>query len=149
MRGVTYSQAQALIAHALKLARQMGLPPLSVVVLDNGGHVKASASEDGVGTLRYEIARSKANAALGMGMDSIHFSRLLSQGTLSEAFSNALVGAAGGNFNPNPGGVLIHLGGQVAGAIGISGAAALDDHKVASFSIDKLKEGQAASAEAG
>lgn len=138
MRGINYTQANALIAQAISHARQNRLAPIAVVVLDSGGHIKASASEDGVGTLRFEIARGKANAALGMGFNSNQFTALLQAGVLSEAFSAALVGAANGHFNPNPGGTLITFDGKVIGAIGVSGASARDDHKITELALSSV-----------
>jgi uncharacterized protein GlcG (DUF336 family) len=138
MRGINYTQANALIAQAINHARQNRLAPIAVVVLDSGGHIKASASEDGVGTLRFEIARGKANAALGMGFNSSQFTALLQAGVLSEAFSAALVGAANGNFNPNPGGTLITFDEKIIGAIGVSGASARDDHKITELALSSV-----------
>lgn len=130
MRGISLTQASSLIKHTIDYARQINLPPMSLVILDSGGYVKASVSEDGVGTLRFDIARGKANAALGMGFNTDQFSELLRQGILTDSFSNALVGAANGLFNPNPGGVLILTNQEVIGAIGASGANAQSDHKI-------------------
>jgi uncharacterized protein GlcG (DUF336 family) len=46
----------------------MGLKPLSVVVLDAGGHVLAFEREDGASPGRFEIARGKAYGAVMLGM---------------------------------------------------------------------------------
>ena len=131
MRGITYDIANNLIKRAISVARKQGLPPLAIVVLDSGGHVKACGCEDGVGTLRFEIAQGKANAALGMGFDTRQFSELLARGVLSEAFSASLSVAANGKCNPNAGGVLLIPGAEIIGAIGISGASAEQDDFVA------------------
>ncbi len=122
------AQAQSLINTALSAARHRHLPPMAVVVLDARGCVKAAGSEDGVGTLRHDIAVAKANAALGMGMNTQQLSSLLQRGVLSQAFVAALVGQAQGKFNPNAGGMLIYRQGQVIGAMGASGASEQQDH---------------------
>ena len=54
----------------LATGRAAGMLPLTVVVLDAGGHVVVQKREDGSGILRAEIARGKAFAALGMGVGS-------------------------------------------------------------------------------
>ena len=54
----------------LATGRAAGMLPLTVVVLDAGGHVVVQKREDGSGILRAEIARGKAYAALGMGIGS-------------------------------------------------------------------------------
>ena len=67
--------------------------PLAVIALDVGGHVVAFKREDGCGNLRFDIARGKAAAALGMGMST----RLI-RDRLAErpAFQSALAAAAQG-----------------------------------------------------
>ena len=42
--------------------------PLTVAVLDDGGHLKAFAREDSAGILRPQIAVGKARGALGTGV---------------------------------------------------------------------------------
>jgi len=54
----------------LAAGRAAGMLPLTVVVLDAGGHVVVQKREDGSGILRAEIAYGKAYAALGMGIGS-------------------------------------------------------------------------------
>jgi len=46
----------------------MGLKPLSVVVLDAGGHVQAFEREDGAAPGRFAIAHGKAYGAVMLGM---------------------------------------------------------------------------------
>jgi len=88
----------------LATGRAAGMLPLTVVVLDAGGHVVVQKREDGSGILRAEIARGKAYAALGMGVGS----RIL-RDRLKEriAFQAAVAAASDGSFVPVPGGVLI------------------------------------------
>ena len=95
------------------------MEPLSVAVLDAGGHLIAFKREDGSGILRAEIAIGKGWSALGMGASS----RLLRDRLLArQGFVAALTAASNGRFVPVPGGVLIlddeHY---ILGAIGISG----------------------------
>ena len=58
--GLGLAQANAIIAAALAKGRELGLLPLTVVVLDAGGQVKAMQREDGASLLRPEIAEGKA-----------------------------------------------------------------------------------------
>lgn len=113
------AKANAIVVEALRLGRDAGLLPLTVVVLDAGGKLVAMQSEDGSGLVRFEIAFGKAYAALGMGISS----RLI-RDRLSErpVFLNALAAASDGRFIPVPGGVLVEDGqGVTLGAVGISG----------------------------
>lgn len=112
-------KASKIVDEALAVGRKESLHPLTVVVLDIGGRIVASKSEDGSGTMRFAIAQGKANGALGMGISS----RLI-RDRLSErvAFQSALASAADGKFIPVPGGVLIEdNNGDTIGAVGISG----------------------------
>ena len=50
--------------------RELGLKPLTIAVLDAGGHLLAFARQDGSSTLRPQIAMAKASGALGLGVSS-------------------------------------------------------------------------------
>jgi uncharacterized protein GlcG (DUF336 family) len=116
--GITLSSASAIVDGALKKGRERGCAPLTVAVTDAGGHLVAMKREDGSGILRFDIAYGKAWGALGMGFGS---RELASRSTASPAFFAALAAASGGRVVPSPGGVLILNGGEVIGAVGISG----------------------------
>ncbi len=111
--------ADKIVDAALAAGRAQDMLPLTVAVLDAGGHPVALKREDGSGILRADIATGKAWGALGMGISSRTIGERLGQ---RPAFQGALVGASNGRFVPVPGGVLV-LGpdGQVIGAVGISG----------------------------
>jgi len=113
------AKANAIIVEALRLGRDAGLLPLTVVVLDAGGKMIAMQSEDGSGVIRYEVAFGKAYGALGMGISSrLIRDRLQDRPT----FQTALATAAGGRLIPVPGGVLVEdSNGMTLGAVGISG----------------------------
>jgi len=115
---VTLAQASTIVDAALKKAREMSLAPLTVAVLDAGGHLVAFKREDKSGILRYDIAYGKAWGALGMGFGS---RALFERAANTPQFFNALYAASGGRVVTNPGGVLIRDGGDIVGAVGISG----------------------------
>ncbi len=119
MARLTLTQAQQVIEAALAKGRQLGCAPLAVAVLDDGGHLKAFAREDGAGILRPQIATAKAWGALGMGFGS---RTLAKRATDNPAFFAALYAASQGRVVPAAGGVLVKdTAGEVAGAVGISG----------------------------
>ena len=66
MSSLTLQQAGKIIEHALAKGRELGLKPLTVAVLDQGGTLKAMQREDGSSLLRPEIAFGKAWGCLGM-----------------------------------------------------------------------------------
>jgi uncharacterized protein GlcG (DUF336 family) len=121
--GITLRQATTVVEAALRKGREMGCAPLAVAVLDDGGHLKAFAREDGAGIVRPQIAIGKAWGALGMGLGSRTLARRVAeQGPQQQAFFSALNAMSGGRVVPAAGGVLIKdASGGVIGAVGISG----------------------------
>ncbi len=110
--------ASTIIDAALKTGRDRGFMPLSVAVLDAGGHLVAFKREDGSGILRFDIAFGKAWGALGMGFGS---RELFNRTQANPTFMAALSTVSGGRLVPVPSGVLILSEGEVIGAVGISG----------------------------
>jgi uncharacterized protein GlcG (DUF336 family) len=61
---LTLDQARGIIAAARTHGQEAGFKPLTVVVLDAGGHVLAVEREDGSSTKRFEVAYGKAHGAV-------------------------------------------------------------------------------------
>lgn len=119
MSNVSLEQASTIVDRALARGRELGLMPLTVVVLDAGGHAVAMKRENDSSILRPQIAHGKAYGALAMGLPSrVLFKRAKD----NPPFFNALSDLCGGAMVPNPGGVLVRdAGGRIIGAVGISG----------------------------
>jgi uncharacterized protein GlcG (DUF336 family) len=116
---VTLTQASTIVDVALKKGRETNCAPLSVAVLDAGGHLVAFKREDKSGILRFDIAFGKAWGALGMGFGS---RELAERATKAPLFIDALTTISKGRLVANPAGVLIKdAAGNVLGAVGISG----------------------------
>ena len=125
--GLGLDQANTIIAAARAKGRELGLMPLTVVVLDAGGQVKASQREDGSSLLRPEIALGKAYGALALGLGGRELAR---RATAMQGFMNALSDIADGRAVPVPGGVLVRDADNVLlGAVGISGDASPKDEE--------------------
>ena len=135
-RGISLNDAQNIVTAAILTAHNKNSSPLSIALLDSGGHLKAFASEDGVGIHRGKIAEGKANAALGMGFGTGQFNALIQNNVLPEMFAVCINGATQGQFIPLPGGVLIVKGDEIIGALGISGASSKLDESVAVAAIE-------------
>jgi uncharacterized protein GlcG (DUF336 family) len=119
MTDLTLHIANAIIDGALRKARNSGLAPLAVVVLDDGGHVKTAQREDGASFMRFSIALAKAWGAIGMGVASRELGKMAKE---RPHFVNALGTIAEGRLMPVPGGVLIRtVDNRILGAVGISG----------------------------
>lgn len=115
----TLEQAETIAQATLARGRETSAAPLTVVVLDAGGHQVVLKREDGSGILRPEIAIAKAYGALGMGLSSREIGE---RATKQPTFFAALSAVAGGRLAPAAGGVLVRNGaGLVIGAVGVSG----------------------------
>ena len=122
-------QADTIIAGALKHAADAGYDPLTVAVLDAGGHLMAFKRQDASGILRPEIAIGKAYGALGFGLDGRDLKEK------NATFLAAVAAASGGRMVP--GGVLVRAAdtGAIIGAVGISGDNSGNDEKAAVVGI--------------
>src|SRR5262249_32689810 len=119
LMSVTLAQASTIVDTALKKGRETNCAPLTVAVLDAGGHLVAVKREGRAGILRFEIANGKAWGALGMGFGSRELAERAGKNPL---FFGVLATVSQGRLVPVPGGVLIKdQGGAVLGAVGISG----------------------------
>jgi len=119
MAGVATRKARSIIKAAVAKGQEMELKPLSVVVLDDGGHVIAFERGEGAAPGRFAIAHGKAYGAVMLGMGGkAQMERAEAQGY----FMNAVNGVFGGATVPVPGGVLIRdKKGEVIGAVGVTG----------------------------
>jgi uncharacterized protein GlcG (DUF336 family) len=116
---ITLAQANAVVAATLQHGRSIDAAPLTVAVLDPGGHPVALAREDGSGILRPQIASAKAWGALGMGFSS---RELGVRAERQPDFFSALAAVADGRLAPAAGGILLRAAdGTLAGAVGVSG----------------------------
>ncbi|MDD1610173.1 MAG: heme-binding protein [Methylococcaceae bacterium] len=131
---LTLKKANKIIETAIQKARELRLSPLTVVVLDEAGHLKALQREDGASMIRQQIATAKAWGAVNMGVSSRSLAGVAIQ---RPDFMNALVNIANGNIMPAPGGVLIRdTDNRLIGAVGISGDSSDQDERCAIAGIE-------------
>jgi uncharacterized protein GlcG (DUF336 family) len=125
---LTLAQAQQIIACALAQSKAAGYKPMAIAVLDEAGHLKAFAREDGASMFRFEVAQAKAWGAVGLGASS----RMLAQRAKDNPnFFNALAATAEGRLLPQTGAVLIkNDAGQLLGAVGASGGTGDEDEAI-------------------
>ena len=136
-RSITLEQAQAVVAATLKEGRAMGLKPLTVAVLDPGGHMLALAREDNSSNLRPQIAIAKASGALALGLPT----RILGEMAVERpTFINALGQINPDGLVPATGGLLItNAGSEVVGAVGVTGDISDNDELCAKAGIAALE----------
>ena len=132
---LTLEMAQKIVAKVLSQGAVLECKPLTVVVLDGGGHSIAMARSDGASTMRPKIAHGKAYGAIAMGIGSrAIFDRAQEQAYFVQAMNELADGA----LVPVPGGVLIRDSGQVVGAVGVTGDTSDNDEACAIAAIEEL-----------
>jgi uncharacterized protein GlcG (DUF336 family) len=126
---ISLEQARTIVSAARAKGRELALKPLTVVVLDAGGHIVALEREDGASIGRPQIAQGKAAGALAMGLSS----RALGDMAIERPqFLAALSAAWEGKLIPAAGGVLVRDGdGNLVGAVGITGDLSDKDEEAA------------------
>jgi uncharacterized protein GlcG (DUF336 family) len=116
---LTLRKARAIIKGTFAKGEDAGFKPLSVVVLDAGGHLLAFERADGASVGRFEIARGKAYGCIMLGLGG---SAIQARGEAQAVFVDAMNGAFDGRFVPVKGGVLLRDSkGTVLGAVGVTG----------------------------
>ncbi len=131
--GITLDQARTMIAATLETGHEMGLKPLSVVVLDAGGNVQAFEREDGAAPGRFAIAHGKAYGSVMLGMAG---TAQMARAEAQAYFMGAVNGLFGGQLVPVPGGVLVRdASGAVVGAVGVTGDTSDNDAAAAQAGV--------------
>jgi uncharacterized protein GlcG (DUF336 family) len=117
---ISYELAQKMVDEAVAKAREIGVSE-NAAILDGGGNLKAFSRMDGAPIPTTEIAQNKAYTAL-FGVSTQDFFNFI-QGDpslLAGLPTLARVAAWGGGFP-------IKVNGEVVGAIGVSGAPAVQN----------------------
>ena len=128
MKRISLQQANAIVAGALAKGREMGLKPLTVVVLDPGSNLIALQREDNSSTLRPQIAIGKAAGALALGISSRKIGDMAAE---RPSFVASLSGIAPDGVIPAAGGVIVVDGTDIIGAVGITGDLSDNDEAAA------------------
>ncbi|MGI9483906.1 MAG: GlcG/HbpS family heme-binding protein [Hyphomicrobiales bacterium] len=130
---LSLSKANKIIRVAMKKAEELGLKPMTVVVLDAGGHMKAMQRSDGSSILRPQIAHGKAYGALAMGVGSATLEKMFIDrphfGSGLNAISDGVVPVAGGVLARNK-------RGEIVGAVGVTGDTSDNDETCAVAGIE-------------
>ena len=130
---LTLEKAQTIIAAAFQKGGELAMKPLSVAVLDAGGHVVAFARQDGSSNLRFKIAEGKAAGAIALGMGS---RAIFERAQQQPYFVGAVNGLMDGAMVPVPGGVLIMENGSMIGGVGVTGDTSDNDEIAAIAGVE-------------
>ena len=133
---ISLETAKSITAGIRAAGKDHSLKPLTVVVLDAGGHVITVEREDGASNNRFEIAFGKAYGALALGMGS---RSLMARAEQQPYFITSAAAAIGGRLVPVPGGVLVKdPTGTVVGCVGVSGDTSDNDELAAISGIESV-----------
>lgn len=130
---LSLEHARTMIAGARAAGAEHGFKPLTVVVLDAGGHVVAAEREDGASFGRVDVCIGKAHGALALGLGS----RALMKRAEDQAYFIDAARDSVGPLIPVPGGVLVRSGdGALLGAVGVSGDTSDNDETAAVAGVE-------------
>ena len=117
---ISFELAQKMVAAAVAKAEEIGVSE-NVVILDDGGNLKAFGRMDGAPLPTIEMAQNKAYTAL-LGVSTQEFFNFIQSdpSLLAGIPTLSRMAAWGGGFP-------ITVNGEVVGAIGISGAPAVQN----------------------
>jgi uncharacterized protein GlcG (DUF336 family)/mannose-6-phosphate isomerase-like protein (cupin superfamily) len=139
---LTLDGAKGIAEFALQYAREHSAPGAAIAIVDSGGVLIYVERLDGTFQNAANISIGKARTAVLFGKPTRVFEDIVNKGRYSML---ALPDIAA--FTPLMGGVPIEAGGQVAGAIGVSGASsAAQDDEIASAAAAQFAKAHASSA---
>jgi uncharacterized protein GlcG (DUF336 family) len=126
MRALSLDEANIIIAATFAAAKKHKCRPMSAIVLDAGGRVKAFQKQDNASMLRFEVCYGKAYASLALGRPS---KLVLQKANEKPLFMQGIDNLADYPLFLEGGGQLIRdKSGEVVAAIGVTGDAnELDD----------------------
>ncbi len=128
---LTLNDAVDLLTRASCAAAQMGIP-MSLAVVDAGGHLLAFHRMDGAPWISAEVAQGKAFTA------AAYRSPTAEQRSKAESlphFATALTAMTRGRYVPQTGGLPIMLAGECVGGVGASGGTGQEDEQVCATAL--------------
>jgi glc operon protein GlcG len=125
---LSLERARTCIGRGIAKARELGFE-VAIAVVDAAGHLVACDRMDGALWVTPEIARAKANAAAGFRASTLDLEERFTKRML---FADNVATLGDYAFVFGKGGVPVVEGGDVVGAVGVSGAVPADnDHAIA------------------
>jgi len=139
MTSILLDQSQHIIDAAFACGSELKLEPLSVAVLDPGGHLVAFQRQDSASLMRSQIAIGKAAGALALGTSSRKIAEMASERPTFVASPGAL--APQGLAPAAGGGIVTNAADEILGAVGVTGDTSDNDETcalagIASVDID-------------
>ena len=132
---LSLADAEKVIAATHEHASKLGIR-VSIAVVDVGGNLVALQRMDGATPMTPAVAEGKA---LGAAMFQRDGGWLLSVANDRPAFYAAISGMARRQMVPGPGSLPINKGGEILGAVGVSGGKPEQDLECAEAGVSSLK----------
>jgi uncharacterized protein GlcG (DUF336 family) len=130
MSGITLEQARKIVDAAAAKAHEIGVP-MNIAVVDAGNNLTAFARQDGAWLGSIDIAQNKAYTARAFDMTSAELGAEAQPG-------KSLYGIEASNDGKLivfGGGIPLKDGGEIVGAIGVSGGTVDQDEEVAEAGV--------------
>ena len=127
---LSLEQADSIANYAINCCKRNGFNPVTVFVLDAWGSTLVSKRMDGCSPVGIpDFAKAKAYSCVVNKYPSRAFRDRYTQGVDPAKFCQmtGMVAISQGQMAPFPGGILITLGDEIVGAVGVSGAAGDED----------------------
>ncbi len=125
---LTLQKAVDCIAKGIAVAQELGFA-VAIAVVDEAGHLVACHRMDGALWVTPEIARAKANASVAFHATTFDLEQRF---TARQLFAGNVAALGSYQFVFGKGGVPLVEGGEIIGAVGVSGAVPADhDHAIA------------------
>ena len=133
MADIALEAAEKIVAAAKKKAAELKTR-MDIAVVDVGGNLKAFARMDGAWLGSIDISIRKARTARLFDMNTGEIGKLSQPGGPLYGIEHS-----NGGLISFPGGVPLKRGGEVVGAIGVSGSTVENDHAVAAAGAAALE----------
>lgn len=130
---LTLGAAQEIAAAARRKAEEIGVP-MNIAVVDGGSNLTTFARMDGAWLGSIDIAQNKAYTARAFDMSTKDLAPLCQPGQPLYGIE----ASNDGNLIVFAGGIPLIRGGEVIGAIGVSGGSVEQDHEVAEAGVAAL-----------
>jgi uncharacterized protein GlcG (DUF336 family) len=130
---ITIEQAEK-ISEAAKLKAKEIDVPMNIAIVDEGANLKSFHRMDNAWLGSVDISIKKAKTARFFDMPTGEIGKLSQPGGPLYGIEHS-----NGGLISFPGGVLLKAGGQIVGAIGISGGSVDQDHEVATAGASVFK----------
>ena len=127
---ITLEEAQRIISAAEQQAQQMG-QPMNIAVMDAGRNLVAFHRMDGAWVASIDIAIDKAFTSAGRGLTTRKIGEMAQPGQPLFGINTT----NGGRIVIFAGGIPLMRGGEVVGAVGVSGGTVDEDHEVAEAGV--------------